>query len=372
MRKCNKGLVFLLIIAFVISGYVSASVSFNPQEEVTRAQFVEMLVQAMEYKRIDSVSFIDIKPYPASKPHWASVYIETALRNGVIIKAEEGDRFYPDVPITREDMVMMMCRALKLEPSEGPNPYFDLEEPNGYFTKAYEEYLVRGIPMNGKIIFNPTGVTTRAQAEVIISRLAEYRKDPGAFADKMAREERIANGTATKEDLEIMRQSEIEKAKADPNYIIEPDIRIINTRKDFDVMGDRADRSFNLNAGFIALGNYEDYDNYAPDTQYKVVCTDKDKELINTGTLLTQPFISYDHVYEVRRDKWRAFGDGISKDEDFDTYILFSIQRNEEKSVNGKFVRVYDYIKKDEILNFKLYLKRGNNSKEYDIQFKVN
>ncbi|HQO43875.1 MAG TPA: S-layer homology domain-containing protein, partial [Bacillota bacterium] len=142
MRKCNKGLVFLLITAFVISGYVSASVSFNPQEEVTRAQFVEMLVQAMEYKRIDSVSFIDIKPYPASKPHWASVYIETALRNGVIIKAEEGDRFYPDVPITREDMVMMMCRALKLEPSYGPNPYFDLEEPNGYFTKAYEEYLV--------------------------------------------------------------------------------------------------------------------------------------------------------------------------------------------------------------------------------------
>ncbi|HQE66644.1 MAG TPA: S-layer homology domain-containing protein, partial [Bacillota bacterium] len=234
MRKCNKGLVFLLIIAFVISGYVSASVSFNPQEEVTRAQFVEMLVQAMEYKRIDSVSFIDIKPYPASKPHWASVYIETALRNGVIIKAEEGDRFYPDAPMTREDMVMMMCRALKLEPSYGPNPYFDLEEPKGYFTKAYEEYLVRGIPMNGKIIFNPTGVTTRAQAEVIISRLAEYRKDPGAFVDRRAREERIANGTATKEDLEIMRQSEIEKAKADPNYIIEPDIRIINTLEDFD------------------------------------------------------------------------------------------------------------------------------------------
>ena len=136
--------------------------SFNPQGEVTRAQFIKMLVQAMDYKKIDSVSFADMKPYPASKPHWASVYIETALRNGVIIKAEEGDRFYPDVPITREDMVMMMCRALKLEPSEGPNPYFDLEEPNGYFTKAYEEYLVRGIPMNGKIIFNPTGVTTRA------------------------------------------------------------------------------------------------------------------------------------------------------------------------------------------------------------------
>ena len=226
MRKCNKGLVFLLITAFVISGYVSASVSFNPQEEVTRAQFVEMLVQAMEYKRIDSVSFIDIKPYPASKPHWASVYIETALRNGVIIKAEEGDRFYPDAPITRKDMVMMICRALNMNPSDGPNPYFDLEEPNGYFTKAYEEYLVRGIPMNGKIIFNQTGVTTRAQAAVIISRLVDYRADPAGFAAKAAMEERIANGTATAEDIALKRELEIEKAKADPNYIMEPIITI--------------------------------------------------------------------------------------------------------------------------------------------------
>ncbi|HNR05508.1 MAG TPA: S-layer homology domain-containing protein, partial [Bacillota bacterium] len=274
MRKYNKGLTFLLITAFVLAVYVSAAGfkdiketdwfaeavgklseldivnglpdgSFNPQGEVTRAQFIKMLVQAMEYKKIDSVSFIDMKPYPASKPHWASVYVETALRNKVILKSEEGDRFYPDAPITRKDMVLMICRALKLNPSDGSNPYFDLEESNGYFTKAYEEYLVRGIPMNGKIIFNPTGVTTRAQAAVIISRLVDYRADPAGFAAKAAMEERIANGTATAEDIALKRELEIEKAKADPNYIIEPNIRIINTRNDFEVMGDRADRSFN-------------------------------------------------------------------------------------------------------------------------------
>ncbi|NLK34366.1 MAG: S-layer homology domain-containing protein, partial [Gracilibacteraceae bacterium] len=343
-----------------------------PQGEVTRAQFVKMLVEAMGYKKIDSVSFVDMKPYPTSKPHWASVYIETALRNGVIVKAEEGDRFYPDAPISRKDMVMMLFRALKLEPSDGPNPYYDLAEPNDCFTKVYEEYLVRGIPMNGKIIFNPTGVTTRAQAAVIISRMIDYKADPKGFVEKAARDERIANGTATKEDLEIIRQSEIEKAKADPNYIIEPKIRIINTRKDFEVYGEDAEWRFNLNAGYIALENYEDYDKYAPDTQYKVVCTDKDKDLINTGTLLTQPFISYDHVYEVRRDYWKTFGDGIAKNDYFDTYMLFNIKRDEEKAVNGKWTDVPDYVKKGETLNFKLYLKRGNNSREYDIKFKVN
>ncbi len=166
--------------------------SFNPQGEVTRAQFIKMLVQAMEYKKIDSLSFVDLKPYPNSKPHWASVYIETALRNGVIIKGEEGERFYPDAPISREDMVMMMFRALKLEPSNGANPYCDLTEPNGCFTKVYEEYLVRGIPVNGKVIFNPTGVTTRAQGAVIIARIVEYRGDSIAFKDKMKEEEKYA------------------------------------------------------------------------------------------------------------------------------------------------------------------------------------
>ena len=200
--------------------------SFNPQVEVTRAQFVKMLVQAMEYKKIDSISFEDIKRYSTSKPHWASVYIETALRNCVIVKTEEGDKFYPDVPLTRKDMVMMMFRALKLEPSDGANPYYDLDKPNGYFTKLYEEYLVRGIPMNGKVIFNPTGVTTRAQASVIISRLVDYKADPKGFVEKAGMEERFANGTQTAEDIALKRLMDIGKAKADPNYIMEPIITV--------------------------------------------------------------------------------------------------------------------------------------------------
>jgi len=402
MKKFNKILISLLIIASMLTGYVSAAAeftdvketdwfaeavsklnvlkiidglpdgSFNPQGEVTRAQFIKMLVQAMEYKKIDSVSFIDMKPYPSSKPHWASVYVETALRNKVISKAEEGERFYPDAPIARKDMVMMICRALKLEPSEGSNPYFDLDEPNGYFTKAYEEYLVRGIPMNGKIIFNPTGVTTRAQAATIISRLVDYKADLEGFVARMAMEERFKNGAQTPEDIALKRELEIKNAQTDPDYIIEPDIRIINTRADFDGYGDMADRVYNDHAGYIAIENFEDYDKYAPDTQYKIVCIDKGKDLVNTGTLLTQPFVSYDHVYEVRRDNWRAFGDGIALHRELGTYIMFYITRNEEKTVNGKWAKVSDYNKKGEILNFKLYLKRGSSNREYDIEFEVN
>ena len=345
---------------------------FNPQGEVTRAQFVKMLVQAMEYKKVDSVSFIDMRANSNVKPHWAAVYVETALRNGVIIKAEEWDRFYPDVPITRDDMVMMMCRALKLEPSNGANPYFDLNEANGYFTKAYEEYLVRGIPVGDKVIFNATGVTTRAQAAVIISRMVDYKADPEGFVAKMAMEERIANGTATEADKAAIRQAEIEKAQADPNYIMEPEIRLVNTFEDFAGWGEDAEYKFNLYAGHIAIDNCNDYAKYSPDIQFKVVAIDKNKDLLNTMTVLTQPFISYDHRHEVRIDTWKSLKAVTSYSEEHGTYNIYSIKRNEEKSVNGKYVKVDNYNKKGETINLKLYLKRGTNTEVYDIKFKVN
>jgi hypothetical protein len=339
---------------------------FNPKSEVTRGQFAKMLVQAMGYQKVDSISFDDIKPLESGKAHWASVYIETALRNGVILKDEIGSKFYPDVPIKREDMFMMMSRALKLFPSSRSNPFYDLSDTNGMFIKLYEEYLVRGIIDGNRRLFMPKSFTTRAEAAVVIARMLEYKDDPAKFVARMALEERFKNGTQTAEDTAQKRAEEIAKAKADPNYIIKPDIRVLNTLENFAGYDDPADY-FDYFAGFIALDNHEDY---FKDVQVKVVCTDKNKDLINTGTLLTQPFISYDHVYEVRRDVWEPLSRAYNKEAG--GYILRAITRDEEKAVNGKWTKVPDYVKKGEILNFKLYLKRGTNIEAYDIKFKVN
>ena len=366
MRKYNKGLMLLPIIAFVLAGYVSAAGfkdiketdwfaeavgklseldivnglpdgSFNPQGEVTRAQFIKMLVQAMEYKKIDSVSFIDMTPYPASKPHWASVYIETALRNGVIIKAEEGDRFYPDAPITRKDMVMMICRALKLNPSDRPNPYFDLEESNGYFTKAYEEYLVRGIPMNGKIIFNPTGVTTRAQAAVIISRLVDYKADPAGFVARMAMEERIENGTATAEDIELKREQEIEKAKADPDYIMEPIIII------------ERDEEWKEYEYFKLF--FENETDYSDDAEWKLECVNY-KQL--NSFEMPRPngtFVKYDIT------NWRPLGSEYKNLPRTCSYILGTNYYTTQALI--KDFKIYPGMK----IQFKITVKQGLNER---------
>lgn len=365
MNKLNKAIVSILVMVSLISGVVSATAyvnykdvketdwyaeavgklsvmdivngltdgSFNPQGEVTRAQFVKMLVQAMEYKKIDSVSFVDMKAYSTSKPHWASVYVETALRSGVIIKAEEGDRFYPDVPLTREDMVMMMFRALKLEPSDGGNPYYDLDEPNGYFTKVYEEYLVRGIPMNGKVIFNPTGVTTRAQASVIISRLVDYKADPEGYVARMAMEERFTNGTQTTEDIALKRQVEIEKAKADPDYIMEP---IITVEIDEEWKEYRHFRLF-----------FENEIDYSDDSKWKLEC-------VNYKQLNTYEMPRPDGTF-IKRDitNWRPLG-SVYEGETRSSFYTLGTNYYTTQAIIKDF-KLYSGMK----IEFKIMVKRG-------------
>ncbi|HYF75117.1 MAG TPA: S-layer homology domain-containing protein, partial [Candidatus Nitrosocosmicus sp.] len=345
---------------------------FGPKNEVTRSQFVKMLVQAMNYQKNDSVSFDDIYVPTAQKSHWASVYIETALRNGVISKEETGRYFYPDVPLKRSDMFMMMFRALKLEPSAGANPFTDLIEANGSFTKLYEEYLSRGIVEDGKRLFKPFGHTTRAEAAVVIARMLDYREDPKGFVARMGMEERFVYGTQTTEDIALKRELEIAKAKADPNYIMEPQIRVLNTLKDFEGYGEDAEDMYNYLAGHIALDNFADYLEFSPECQFKIVCITKSKDLLNTVTWLTQPFISYDHVHEVRTDAWKPTKDVSVFNKELRACSIMPITRDEEKAENGKWSKVSNYVKAGETLNFNLYIKRGVSINKYGITFKVN
>lgn len=325
----------------IINGMADGS--FNPQGQVTKAQFVKMLVQAMEYKKIDSLSFEDLKPFQSSKPHWASVYVETALRNGVIVKSEIGENFYPDVPLTRKDMGIMMFRALKLEQSAGENPFADLDEANGSLTILYEEYLIRGNLIGGKRLYKPEGLTTRAEAATIISRMIDYKADPEGYKEKMAVEDnyialvaRIKAGNYTEEDLVAKSKIELEKQKADKEYIPEP---ILNVEHVNDAT---------LHAR-ISLLNYRDYNN---DFAIKMFCTNNQD--INTKRTNSLVGLKTTKQYEWK-DAQRA-----------GTTVLFDIFER-----NGRFIgntcEYFNYnFKPGTVFNFKVSYKRSNLDKAFD------
>lgn len=220
------------------------TVIFDPKGLVTKAEFTKMLVEAMDYDITDGNSFTDV----GYDRHWAKKYIETAVKKGVIDHELEGDKFWPDVPIKRFDMGMMMLKALKLEYSQNPSPFPDVD--CGCITKLHEEYLINGIPQGNANYFMPSGLTTRAEAAAIIARMMEYKEDPKAYKAKKL-------------------------AEAKANEFIEPELVIKNTK-------DMWDHKW-LD---IVLVNYENYDYHY---MFKVECLNDNR--INFAQMPGHPVV---------------------------------------------------------------------------------
>lgn len=90
----------------IIKGITSTN--FSPEGKLTRAQMAAILVRAFNIQSTDNVStFIDVR-----EGYWAYKDI-SALRSKGFVFGRENNKFYPDEPITRAEMVVMIERLLK-------------------------------------------------------------------------------------------------------------------------------------------------------------------------------------------------------------------------------------------------------------------
>ncbi|MBU0686671.1 MAG: LysM peptidoglycan-binding domain-containing protein [Candidatus Margulisbacteria bacterium] len=113
-----------LSTAGVIQGYTYPKVMFDGEREITRAEFVTMLVRALG---------VDVKPQEnkvifkdTAADHWALAYINTADKLGLVHGYPDGN-FRPDKPMTRAEAIKVIVRLdnLKLKPVIA-SPYSDL------------------------------------------------------------------------------------------------------------------------------------------------------------------------------------------------------------------------------------------------------
>ncbi len=139
---------------------------FAPNDNVSRAEFVKMLVSAVNKNVNAEIEFADV-----SINDWYYQYIKNAYALGLIY-GDEHNYFYPNAEITRQDMAVMIYRALD-NVTKGENVDFkDSNEISDYAKHAvgylYQSNLISGI---GDNIFAPLKSTTRAEAASIIYRV---------------------------------------------------------------------------------------------------------------------------------------------------------------------------------------------------------
>jgi hypothetical protein len=154
--------------------------TYKPELSVTREQFVKLLVEALGVEKSSRSTFDDIDM------SWAKQYIETAVKEGIIIPSEIGSKFRPTDAITRNDVAYMVARGLHIEPYKvwqptSVYPYNDTYDPT--IAKLYGEYLLNGVIRNSSRYFDPDRDMTRAEAAVIIDRVMEYKKDKVAYME---------------------------------------------------------------------------------------------------------------------------------------------------------------------------------------------
>lgn len=143
--------------------------NFEPKQSVTRAEFAKMLVEAAGLKsgQADAGSFRDVPD-----THWASPWIEQAAAAGWV-KGFEGSLFKPSAVITREQMMVMLVNAARLQKEEATDElsgYTDSSRVSSWAKPSVEAAIKSGIVQGNGSRLNPGGTSTRAEAAVVIYR----------------------------------------------------------------------------------------------------------------------------------------------------------------------------------------------------------
>lgn len=147
---------------------------FDPQAEVTRAEFVKMAVAMMDVPLVKYRGGLSDAP----AEEWYADYLQTALDYQIIDpKMVEDGMFHPDQPITREEMTSVIAKAYEAItqtslPSGEEFTFTDQEEfsdwAEDYAKSAAALEIVLGV---GDGAFEPKEKADRAQAAVIVNRM---------------------------------------------------------------------------------------------------------------------------------------------------------------------------------------------------------
>ncbi|MFC6334448.1 S-layer homology domain-containing protein [Paenibacillus septentrionalis] len=151
--------------------------SFNPENAITRAEFIAMLVRSLGLaEKPKQATFTDIP----SDEVWFAGSVGAASAAGLIEGFEDG-AFRPNALVTREQMTVIMGRAVSYAgelPSENVTAlerFSDFDEiadwAKASASQLYAAGMMRGVEQEK---LAPQAPATRAQSAVLIKRMLEY------------------------------------------------------------------------------------------------------------------------------------------------------------------------------------------------------
>jgi hypothetical protein len=145
---------------------------FAPNDLISRAEFIKMVVIATNLNMKDGISsFVDVQ-----SAEWFAPYIVAAEKAGLIL-GNEKKQFNPNQSITRQDMAVILYRALDINQPLGLSSvnFADKHEISDYALEQVAYFAERGIIKGvGNNCFAPMKNATRAQAAQMIYNILTF------------------------------------------------------------------------------------------------------------------------------------------------------------------------------------------------------
>lgn len=161
-------------------GAISAAEQFRPNDSVTREEFVKLMAVTLRLaKTSQTADFTDV-----AADAWYAPYIAAAQAMGIVTGHEDG-RFGVGEQMTRQDMAVMLCRALEALavqlPDENAGLFTDDSEISGYARSAVYAMRNAGVINGlGNGCFGPEQNASRAQsAKLLCGMLDLLEKQTG-------------------------------------------------------------------------------------------------------------------------------------------------------------------------------------------------
>jgi hypothetical protein len=173
----SKADVEKLASKLIIQG--QADERFEPETQVTRAEFAAMLVRALGYqaKPVQQPTFKDVAP-----TDWYLEAVEAAVQ-AKLIEGIGPDTFSPNLPITREQMAVMIASAMKLAgkpvQASANQDLLGLYQDQSQISVWAKEPLSAALQASiltgrSESLLAPAANSTRAEAAVVLKRLLIY------------------------------------------------------------------------------------------------------------------------------------------------------------------------------------------------------
>ncbi len=145
---------------------------FGYNKDITRAEFLTFLVRLQGLQPDESVNTAMFSDVLTKEWHYA--YINRGLKNGIVLKSDYLlGKFEPNKPINREEMAVMIVRALQYDSLASavnyqPTQFTDVKKNIGYIELAKDLGILNG---RNAYTFDPSARAARQEAAAMLIRM---------------------------------------------------------------------------------------------------------------------------------------------------------------------------------------------------------